>query len=152
MLGKIVAAVPAHARLMAPNVRAAEIRECRDGDGLDPLDALLRELDRSASAWSWIVDDEVACMWGVVAPTLLDCASYPWFLSTPLVERHYRAFARACKTLLPEFLAHHPRLIGMVDARYILSVRWLEWLGARLDEPVPWGLAREPFRRFELGG
>lgn len=152
MIGKIVPATLDHARMMAPNLRAAEIRELRDGDGVEPEAALLREIDRSVSAWSWIVDGEVACMWGIVAPNLLDHSAYPWFLSTALVERHARSFARACKTLLPELLERHPHLVGMVDARYTLSVRWLEWLGAKLGDPVPWGMASEPFRCFEIGG
>jgi len=151
MIGEIIPATKRHAISMAPNMRAAEIRELKDGDGIEPLPALLRELERSASAWSWVIDGEVACMFGIVTTGALTIESYPWFLTTPLVEQHSRAFARACKTLLPELLARHPRLIGLVDARYALSVRWLEWLGARLGPPQPWGVAREPFRYFELG-
>lgn len=151
MIGAIVSATRDHAESMAKNMRELDAIELLDADGIGPCDGLLRELDRSSSAWSWIVDGEVACMFGIVSPNLLSDAAYPWFLTTPLVERHARPFARACKTLLPELLARHGRLIGMVDARYTLSVRWLEWLGARLGEPQQWGIAGAPFRRFELG-
>jgi hypothetical protein len=152
LIGQIVTATKTHALMMAPHVRAAEVREIADSDGLTPVRALIREVERSVSSWAWIVDGEVACMFGIVAPNMLDYSSYPWMITTPLVERHWRQFARSCKELLPELLEQHPRLTGMVDARYELSVRWLQWLGARLGEVVPYGAAAAPFRSFEIGG
>lgn len=146
----IILATPEHARLMAPHMRAAEVAEILADNGMTPEAALLHELDRSLISWAWIVNGEVACMFGIVAPTLLDNNSYPWFLTTPLVEHHWMTFARRCRALLPELLAHHPRLIGMVDARYTLSIRWLKWLGALVGKPQPWGVAQMPFCRFEL--
>jgi hypothetical protein len=151
MLGKIVTATKTHALMMAPNMREVEKREVRDACGRQPAAALIFELDRSSVAWAWIVNGEVACMFGIVAPTLLDSVSYPWFLTTPLVETHARQFARACKTLLPELLEAHPRLVGMVDSRHTLSVRWLQWLGARIGPAMQWGVAGAPFHHFELG-
>lgn len=151
MIGQIVTATKTHALMMAPHVRAAEVREIADSDGLTPVRALLREVERSSSAWAWIVDGEVACMFGIVAPNALDYASYPWMITTPLVEENWRQFARSCRELLPEILARHPRLTGMVDARYEVSVRWLQWLGANLGEPRPWGAAGAPFHPFEIG-
>jgi hypothetical protein len=151
MLGRIVSATPAHALRMAPNVRAMEVREVLEGVGLEPEAVLLRELSRSISAWSWIVNDEVACMFGVIKESLLDAPSYPWFLTTPLVEQHARQFARACKTLLPELLERHPQMTGLVDARYALSIRWLKWLGASVGPAQPLGAAGALFCKYELG-
>lgn len=151
MIGEIVQATRAHAFSMAPNLRAAEVREVMDSIGLTPTEALLQELGRSLVAWAWIVDGEVACMFGIVTPEMLGEASYPWFLTTPLVERYSRQFARACKALLPELLTRHPKLVGKVDARYTISVRWLRWLGARVSEPQPWGVEQQPFHHFEIG-
>jgi len=151
MLGAIVTATRAHAVAMAPHLRSVEVREVLDSCGMTPAVALLYELDRSSVAWSWIVDGEVACMFGVVAPDWLASESYPWFLTTSLVEKHSRQFARTCKELLPELLLAHPKLCGMVDSRHNLSVRWLQWLGARIEPAQPWGVAGAPFHRFELG-
>ena len=152
MLGRIIPATRSHAIAMAPHVRAVEAREVAASSGEKVEAALLRELARSDSAWSWVIGDDVACMFGIVrSHNMLDIASYPWFLSTPLVEVHARPFARACKALLPELLARHPRLSGMVDSRHVLSVRWLQWLGARLDAPQPWGVEGALFHHFEIG-
>ena len=152
MTGLIVQATRGHAIAMAPSVRAAEVLEVSASHGVGVEEALLQELDRSVSAWTWLVDGRPACMFGIVAPLALSYTSAPWFLSTELVDQHAYAFARACRRLLPELLEHHPRLVGMVDARYALSVRWLSWLGARLGEPEPWGVAGALFQRFEIGG
>ncbi|VWC40595.1 hypothetical protein BLA6993_07027 [Burkholderia lata] len=151
MIGEIVPATVEHAIAMAPRAREVEVRELRDSAGLSVLDVLIGELARSASAWSWVVDGEVACMFGLVTPTRISGNAFPWFLSSHLVDRHAHAFARASRLLLPELLERHPRLIGMVDARYALSVRWLTWLGARIGEPEPWGVVGAPFRKFEIG-
>lgn len=151
MIGILIPATVAHAHAMAPRMRQAEVLEVRDAAGLSPEDMLLAELGRSSIAWSWIVDGQVGCMFGVVTKHLLDVESYPWFLTTPLVEKYARQFARSCRELLPELLSHHPRLIGMVDARYKLSIRWLTWLGAKLSPPEPWGVANQPFCRFVIG-
>lgn len=151
MTGQIVPATKTHALRMSHRVRTAEVREIADSHGLTPVRLLIREIEASQSAWSWIVNDEVACMFGVVVPSFLSDEAYPWFVSTELVDRNARQFARTCKELLPELLSRHPRLTGMVDARYSLSVRWLEWLGAKIGEPQPWGATGAPFRRFEIG-
>lgn len=151
MIGELVPATKTHALMMSRRVRAAEVREIAASHAVTPVKLLIEEVDRSASAWSWIVAGEVACMFGIVTPTLVSEEAYPWFFSTDLVDRYARQFARTCKELLPELLSRHPRLTGMVDARYALSVRWLEWLGATFDEPQPWGATGAPFRRFQIG-
>jgi hypothetical protein len=151
MMYALIPATPDHARAMAPHLRTAEVQEVMAASGLTPEQTLLAELAQSLVAWAWLVDGQVGCMFGVVQPSLLDEESYPWFLTTALVEQHARQFARCCKQLLPELLRHYPKLIGQVDARYRLSIRWLTWLGATLQPAAPYGVAGLPFHRFTLG-
>jgi hypothetical protein len=151
MIGNIIRANTDHAISMAPNMRDADSQEVRASHGLTPLETLLCELKQSTVAWSWVIDGEVACMFGVVRYGLFGDVCYPWFLTTPLVEVHARQFARACKTILPELLCLFPKMEGMVDARYNLSIRWLRWLGAEIDAPIPWGVEKKPFCKFYLG-
>jgi hypothetical protein len=137
---------------MAPRVRAAEVREIKASHGLDAEQMLIGELADSDAAWTWLVDGVPACMFGVMTmPVLLGGESFPWFFSTELVNKHARQFARTCKELLPELLAHHPRLVGRVDARYALSIRWLRWLGAEIGEAAPYGVEQLPFHSFVIG-
>lgn len=153
MTGQIVAARPEHAHRMAPRMRAAEVMEIRASHDMEPATMLLSEVEKSSIAWAWVVGDEVGCMFGIVdAGSFLSQESYPWMLTTDLVEKHWRFFARSCRELLPEVLSRHSRLSGMVDARYALSVRWLSWMGARIEVARPWGPAGVPFHPFTLGG
>lgn len=152
MIGQIVPATLEHAIAMAPRVRKAEQLEVADSHGMPMVQALRRDLEASISAWSWLVDGEPACMFGLVPSRTALGSAFPWFLSTDVVEKHAGYFARGCRTGLAEMLERHPRLFGMVDARYALSIRWLLWMGARVGEPRPWGVAGELFRPFEFGG
>lgn len=152
MSAEIIPAHRGHALSLAPRVRAAEVIEIAASHGLTPEEMLLGELADSDAAWTWVVNGIPACMFGIVTnPVLLGVESYPWFISTDLVDRNARQFARTCKELLPELLEHHPRLVGRVDARYALSVRWLRWLGAKVGPAGPYGVAQLPFHSFVIG-
>lgn len=152
MSAEIIPAHRGHALSLAPRVRVAEVIEIAASHGLTPEEMLLGELADSDAAWTWVVNGIPACMFGIVTnPVLLGGDSYPWFISTDLVDRNARVFARTCKELLPELLAHHPRLVGRVDARYVLSVRWLRWLGAKVEEAEPWGVEHALFHLFVIG-
>lgn len=148
----IVPATRGHAICMAPRVREAEILEIDASHGLGAEQMLIGELADSDAAWTWLVDGVPGCMFGVVTmPVLLGGETYPWFISTELVDKHARTFARTCKELLPELLAHHPRMVGRVDARYKLSIRWLQWLGAKIGPAEPYGVGQMPFHSFVIG-
>ncbi|AIY40190.1 Phage protein [Collimonas arenae] len=148
MIGHVIPATYAHAYNMAPRMRTAEVAEVWASDRRLPLEALVHELDNSALSWSWVIDGQVACMFGFVLHNLLDSTAYPWFLTSDLVETHSRSFIRACKSGLPGVLAQYPDLKGMVDARYVLSIRWLEWLGFVVGDPVERGPDHTLFRPF----
>ncbi|MNC81827.1 hypothetical protein D3C75_1350850 [compost metagenome] len=47
-------------------------------------------------------------------------------------------------------LERHPTLTNYVDARNLAAIRWLQWLGFRMDSPVPYGPHRLTFRQFHL--
>lgn len=146
----IVPATMAHAVAIHERVRAAEVREIQDSHGLSIDEYLLLDMRRSTSAWAWLVDGQVGCMFGVVVNNLMSGDSYPWFISTALVDEFSFNFAKSCKRLLPELLEAHPNMRGMVDARYQLSLRWLQWLGAEMKDAIPWGANNKPFIPFEM--
>lgn len=150
MTSAIASATREHAVSMAPHVREIEAREIEDSHGFTPEAALLWELQRSASAWTWLVDGEPACMFGIVPPVSVLCPAASWLLSTPMIEGHVHAFGRASRAILAELLERYPQITGMVDSRHVQSVRWLKWLGAQVGEPQPWGIAGARFHRFDL--
>lgn len=152
MIDKIVRATIHHAKDMAPRMRPMEVEEIMASHMMTPLQCLTEGVQTSISAWSWIVDNEVACMFGISKFNVFDDDCYAWLLSSNLIDKYPMRFARRCKEVLPELLSHNGALIGNVDARYALSIRWLQWMGAKIENAEPFGVMGLPFHRFVLGG
>ena len=135
---------------MAPNLRPADRAEVIAAYGSADIEAALAACVRqSLVARVWVVDGEPACLFGLTGAVMGEVGS-PWFLSTALIEKHGRYFARHCRRYLRDMLTMFPTLVNYVDERYACSIRWLQWMGFHLDEPQPYGPLGMPFRRFEL--
>lgn len=149
------AATAWHARELAPTMRAADAAEVRASGGYSPLEALEASLMHSAHAWACLFDGQVAALFGLVplrrpgALTGPACAA-AWLLTGELVQRHPRAFLRACEAVVPALLQKYPVLTNHVDARYTAALRWARWLGFEVGGPVPFGEAGLPFHPITL--
>lgn len=73
----------------------------------------------------------------------------PWLLGSDRILAHWREFARRSRTELDRLRRGRP-LSNHVDARNIVHVRWLRWLGAQILPAEPYGLRRLPFYPFIL--
>jgi hypothetical protein len=89
----------------------------------------------SSYAWIGKIDGEVACIYGVVAPTMLSEQAYLWLLTTDLVEDHKFLFVRHSQIVMTELLKLYPKIIGHVDLSARNSVKWLRLLGAKISKP-----------------
>lgn len=150
MTWHIAEATEDHARWIAPRMTAADAAEILAGSRRSPLEGLLQSLRLSLKSWTWLVDGEPACMYGVVAPVLVGRLGSPWMLSTPLVKKHTFAFLRNYRSQINEMLGMYPVLVNFVDARHTVCIRWLKWTGFRVGDPEPFGPDGAPFCRFEL--
>jgi len=103
----------------------------------------------SAEAWVACVAGEPMAAWGVIDEgSLLVPVGRVWCLTTPLVDRHARLFARESRRIVGQWRRRWWRLHNAVDARYEVSVRWLEWMSFRVGPP--WLNDKGvPFRTFE---
>jgi hypothetical protein len=128
-----------HARAMAPRLRAADAAEIWATAGMTALDHLEYAIVVSVSALAWIVEGEVACLFGVAAPAVLGAVGHPWLLSTAVVVRHPMPFLRRYRPYLEHLLALYPVLMNYIDARYAMAVRWVRWMGFTVAEAVPFG-------------
>lgn len=148
---KVVPAELDHIAWVAEHMREADAREVEASAGYLPFDALVCSFDASVHAWTGMIGDYPICMFGVSTVDFLAGIGCPWLLGTDYVERNAQAFLRRSKPYLSKMLGTFPRLINYVDARNELSIRWLRWLGADIDlQPVPYGVSRLPFYRFEI--
>lgn len=106
---------------------------------------------RSSEVQYGYVDDEVACMWGLIPPTLLSQTAYLWLLTTDLVDAHRFLFVRHSQRWLEETLKVYPVIVGSVAIDNHSARKWLSWLGAQFSTPDR-GMIRFAITRKLLNG
>ena len=135
-------ATQAHAHALAPLLRAEDRAELEASHGIAPLDALLLGVECSHVAFAIVSDEGVLAIFGVAT---IESHQSVWMLTGSLVERRPLSFLRVCKRELSKLLARWPLLLNLVDARNARSLRWVERLGFRVMDAVPFGVSNLPF-------
>lgn len=146
----ILPATEEHARQLAPLMRPADAAEVLASGGYQPLDALLDAMAWSAESYAGYIDGELACLFGVVPGTFLTGEAVPWLLTSNVVQRKPRAFLRASREVIADWLGKYPMLVQQVDARYEQALRWAERVGFNVEPPAPFGISGEPFCRISM--
>ena len=147
---EIVKAEPKHAAIV-PYLRRADAEEIWAFTGLSPAFAVAWSIAHSKNAWTALLDGKPAVVFGVgeSAPgTGSATLGIPWLVATDDVERYPVKFYRESKSLMAKIKEGYDCLTNWVDARNVLSIRWLRWLGFAIEEPEPWGAYGLMFCRF----
>lgn len=152
MTGIIVDATLEHCDRMAPRLREADRLEVVEVVDLAPAALLRKSVERSSAAFTWLIDGEPACMWGVVSPSIVGDTGHPWLLTTPLILRDRRKFWTGSKFILGCMLDEYRRLEVAIDVRYEASLRWAARLGFVFDRTEPLGIMGRPFHHFYVEG
>lgn len=90
----------------------------------------------STTVWAGKVRGEIVCVWGVRAPTLLSDTAYLWLLTTDDLAEYKFLFIRHSQLAIKVLLEEYRVIKGHYKSGDPRARRWLEWLGARFDEPV----------------
>ena len=149
---KIIPAKPAHIPAIAADMREADRREVWASHRHTPVQALKSSLACSELAWTCLVEDTPALMFGVARRgILLSDTGVPWLLGADLFFKTHselnRVFLRQSQRYVALMLDRFPRLENYVHAGNKASIRWLKWCGFRLiDDPVT--INGEEFYRF----
>ena len=144
MIYTLLPATVDDARELAPLLRAPDRAEVL-ALGVDPVEGLLTSLRSSQEAFAArAANGGIICMAGVSPATLTGPTGVPWLLGSDLVPVYRRAFMVETRAMIAHWLTLYPILRNVVDARYEAAIRWLEWLGFTIGEPVP--MARGMFR------
>lgn len=134
-------AMPGDTWLILPTVRQSDIDELA-AIGYTPEECLRNGLRLDPDAVSVWCNREPIGMVGTV-----DYGDYrlPWAVFTTLIDKHPLPFLRASRAWVR---ALKGPLINFVDVRNTMTIHWLRWLGFTIDDPIPYGMAGEPFHRF----
>lgn len=146
---RLIEATPEHAAAIAADARAADVAELWAQARTTPEQAMRRGLETSVFALTGLIDEAPVCMFGVAPASLLGGIGIPWMIATTAIERHQLTFLRACRPAVAEMRRMFPVLVNAVDARNVLTIRWLRWLGFRLLPARPLGPDGVPFHPFE---
>lgn len=145
---EIVPARAIHIREIARRMRDADRLEVSAASGKSPFDALAFSLRRSAYAWTALVNGRPEVMFGVADLNLIEGSGAVWLLGTDAVEKYSRIFLRMSRDFRRQLLARYIVLRNFVHADNRVSIRWLEWMGAKFGEPIDWN--GHAFRMFEM--
>lgn len=146
----IVPATQEHVAQMLPHVRQADRNEVMASAGRTVEDLLGRSVEQAELAWAGLVNDKVACIFGVTGASIISETGFPWMIGTGLIEKHAKAFLRRNRPIVATMLARYPYLKNYVDARNAKAIEWLRWLGFTLLPVEKFGVYRMPFYPFEL--
>ena len=97
--------------------------------------------NRSDERWIGSADNEIACIWGLIPPSLMSDQAYIWLFHNELVEKHKFAFIRHSQVQVQRMLKLYPYIVGDCQLANTTGRRWLQWLGAKFKAPNPYGLA-----------
>lgn len=135
---------------LANRLRPADLEEVI-AYGVDDVHAAIAQSYRlSLHCWAGLVDDDLACVFGVTPVSMISGIGSPWMLGTPTLVKHGRVLVRETPRYIHAMLKAFPILQNHVHARNTVSVRWLRRLGFVLGPAEPFGPYGEPFHPFEM--
>ena len=108
------------------------------------MDVLRTCYTYSEERWVGLADGQIACLWGLIPPSILSDRAYLWLYHNELVNEHKFAFVRHSQRQVQIMLEHYPTIIGDCLIGNRLGRRWLEWLGASFGDP------KEKFIPFKI--
>lgn len=60
--------------------------------------------DMSTSIWIGLIDDHLACIWGLIPPTLMSNQAYLWLYTTDVIKEHQFILVRHSQLVMEEIL------------------------------------------------
>jgi hypothetical protein len=100
----------------------------------------------STIIWAGFIRGELACIWGVIPPSLMSHQAYAWLNTTEVLKGHEFIFVRHSQLIFDEILEEYQAVVGHVIVGSDKAYRWLRWLGAEFGPPqgmvVPYRITR----------
>lgn len=143
---------PDQGAALAGQIHACDAREIYAVSHPSSIEEALREaVSGSTVAWGAYDGSEVpVAVFGVAPPSLLSGFAAPWLLRRADASLYGRAYVRLSRWYRDAMLSEYPILTNWCGAWNQDSIRWLRWLGATVDEPLPVGLHGEWMHRFTI--
>ena len=141
-------AIPEDAHKLAPKIRKADKEEIKASHNSTPLNALLFPFTQLKHKTFTIIgteEEDVIGMFGVVPCETKDYG-IAWLLSSDELLNHTRQFLRECPKWVNEMSKDYKYLYNYVDERNIVAIKWLQFLGFKDIETLPYGYEKKNFK------
>lgn len=135
---------------IAADMRQADADEVWASNHHTPIESLMRSWKVSNRSVIVTVNDEPCVMLGLVIHDILSGTGSPWLLGTENALKYKRHFLTEVPAVIDEMLAICPSLFNYVHTENKVSMKWLEWIGFTIDEPLPYGCDNALFHKFTL--
>ena len=125
------------AEILALNLRAEDIEECRASSGLEPGEALAVSVAVSDEVSVITIDGKIVGLFGLAELTGILEGAAPWMLATDAlfsIEGVKGLFAKRSKDVIEGMLEKYSLLSNFVAVQNTKAVSWLEWLGFSFRE------------------
>jgi ribosomal protein S18 acetylase RimI-like enzyme len=121
---------------LAPRMRKADVEELEVIYGKEPEEALRISILGAQRAWAGTVSGIVMCCFGVGHGSD-ENVGIPWLLAAEGIEKYQMPFLKRCRTYVHEMSQLYPVLVNYVTPQNVSAIRWLKWLGFKVEEPAP---------------
>lgn len=128
-------------------LRQSDIEEIWASNHLTPQEALDGGWKKSLICLT-IQNGHPVAMMGINPESFLGSRAVIWLLGSDDLDKISLRFVRNSRKFVDLFLDYYPYLYNYVDERNVKSIEWLKYLGAKFDNPIPFGEEGLPFRRF----
>lgn len=136
-------------KYVARNMREQDRIEIRFSSDSSPLDALMKGYRKSDSCWTVLIDGVPAVIFGVRRASICTNNAVVWMLATDRIKEVPYQFVRESRRILNRLLQSYNMVYNYVWEENVVSIQWLKWLGFEIHDPVPYGVGKAKFRRFE---
>lgn len=132
---------------LAPRLRDADLQEIAARSGRSPEEVLREGIQAGQAFAVELASGEVCALFGVVATPEPKLGSV-WMLGSDSLFSIRFTFLRHSREWVKHLFQGYDLLGNFVDARNVVHVEWLKWLGFRFLRRVPIGLNGEIFLEF----
>lgn len=114
-----------------------------------PIDLLIESQDNSDLCLTIEHQGEMVGMFGVMKSDKL-ATGIIWFIATDEIKNMGRIFLRRAKDFISLMHEHYPMLENYVHSKNKASILWMRFAGAKVNDPIPYGVEGELFHKFEF--
>ena len=125
---RIVPLSPEHAAI-TPHLRQQDLDEIYAATDLSPELAVAYSIAHSERGFTALIDDIPCAVFGVSQGII-------WLVGTDEIAKHPITFFRVSRNIFSQLSHGYPVLYNFVHKTNTLSLRWLQWLGFHVDQPV----------------